>query len=341
MGTFPVVHWTKAFCSRLLELAAHPLWGGQLWALATALQYAVVCRTNDAGPWPPEPRMETEVPFLSALRKTYRLRLDDRASPPFFHQKALDRVGGDATPWSQLFRHLETLAGWEAPGPQDGPWLDGLRHSAPPPVRRREAYLVTDTDLDRLVKALDRLEGDQPLWPVRLHLAMATACLSRRWEYPPAAELPAVHARALLHHKRLAVLYAGAEDSSEGSPSGFASAASTPTARGSPVQDAPAGSSPSAQGKQDYKGSEDNQDEEDRRDSQDGEGRDANHNVWDDSPDDDDQQDRGEDDWQDSGHLGDVVDDFGSHDEQVEPENLGWDVIHKANKKRRGLLRRG
>lgn len=49
--------WSKEFCARLAAIISHPLWANKLESgcarLQTALQYAIILRTNDQRPWHP------------------------------------------------------------------------------------------------------------------------------------------------------------------------------------------------------------------------------------------------------------------------------------------------
>ncbi|KAJ4206469.1 hypothetical protein NW759_014255 [Fusarium solani] len=45
--------WSREFCNRLTALIAYPLWRGSPRRLVIALQYAVICRTDDRRPWKP------------------------------------------------------------------------------------------------------------------------------------------------------------------------------------------------------------------------------------------------------------------------------------------------
>ena len=62
----PTVRGTKNFCTHLTNLAIHTMWLGNLDRLVAALQYVVICRAGNSGPWVEE---SPRVAFLEELQR--------------------------------------------------------------------------------------------------------------------------------------------------------------------------------------------------------------------------------------------------------------------------------
>ncbi|KAI8714992.1 hypothetical protein NCS52_01005900 [Fusarium sp. LHS14.1] len=55
IGPYQPGTWSREFCNLLTPLLTHSIWQGSPERLAMALQYSVVCRTDDRRPWSPQP----------------------------------------------------------------------------------------------------------------------------------------------------------------------------------------------------------------------------------------------------------------------------------------------
>ncbi|KAF5529261.1 hypothetical protein FNAPI_13933 [Fusarium napiforme] len=136
-----LVIWSEKFCDELSHLITHPIWPrGDIDFFTAALQYAVICRTDDRRRWK-APRVYLEGgPMLSLLN---RMNILQAPLPISVHQMHINERK-DVLPWvrcsvSNLLIHIGDTA---------------LK-------RRFEVYGVTTFDLRTIREAIDTFDGGE------------------------------------------------------------------------------------------------------------------------------------------------------------------------------------
>jgi len=141
-----VARWSQGFCRRLKTLIFHPFFDNSVSLLVTAIQFAVICRTNDAREWPIRISCEGHNHFQTSLRRTM-------AQPGF-----------KDTPICQVYRLFRQMM-------PHGPKLPitnllaaigkiaptGTQTSVLGEVSPHHPYLVRTTDLKHVEEALNSL----------------------------------------------------------------------------------------------------------------------------------------------------------------------------------------
>lgn len=140
-----VLHWPDKFCQGLLHLIPHPMFQGNPTLLATALQYAVICATDDRRHWALQNTCSDG--FLGALIKTIDKKQDGTIPYKDIHNTARRRFAKkfpQGTPgfWSQLFLSIELVADKTR----------AVRRAVP-----EGAYKITYHDLRNVAEALDNM----------------------------------------------------------------------------------------------------------------------------------------------------------------------------------------
>ncbi|KAK7414214.1 hypothetical protein QQX98_006909 [Neonectria punicea] len=79
-GSAPTVFWSKDFCNTLARLMTHPFWNGDVNRLTLAIQFAVICRTDDRRIWK-IPNIGPCEPLDDLRRQMNRIRGDTTPSP--------------------------------------------------------------------------------------------------------------------------------------------------------------------------------------------------------------------------------------------------------------------
>lgn len=141
----------QKFCNALSPLIPHPVWKGSAWRLAMALQYAIICRTDDRRPW----RLEPICPALKRLNSSIR-RVKGSKMPFPIHQMHHEARAAavsnrdDPSAMSDILDQIgdtveEMLAG------------KGPRAAGETTCKGHEVYCVTNQDLIAVTKALDRV----------------------------------------------------------------------------------------------------------------------------------------------------------------------------------------
>ncbi|KAJ4309801.1 hypothetical protein N0V84_011310 [Fusarium piperis] len=99
--------WSREFCNRLSALITHPLWKGSPKRLAMALQYAVICRTDDRRHWSPDPLCSALANLRRSIKQHKGLELSQSVHK--MHKKArtlATRDGDEPSTMSDLFLHI-------------------------------------------------------------------------------------------------------------------------------------------------------------------------------------------------------------------------------------------
>ncbi|KAG7293526.1 hypothetical protein NEMBOFW57_003578 [Staphylotrichum longicolle] len=155
--------WSKTFCTALGDVLSHPSWEGEPRLLRAAIQYAVICATDDRRLWDPD-CVSDSVFFNMFVQETRKNRTGRKLSD--IHVEVLSlvkqRQDTEMRPWwSRLFHALEAEARDNCQDTRDA----GL--SVLPPDTK--PYIVRTSDLHRLASAIqtaDRLHNPGIDWIV-------------------------------------------------------------------------------------------------------------------------------------------------------------------------------
>ncbi|KAL6413106.1 hypothetical protein AUP68_02604 [Ilyonectria robusta] len=102
--------WTQTFCANLARIMSHAVWGGDPMLLMMALQFAVICRTDDRRVWKmPDTGTcgalthlrkamdsATEKPLPLSIKKMHqnaRAKVRDDYLRPGIHSNLMDHLG--------------------------------------------------------------------------------------------------------------------------------------------------------------------------------------------------------------------------------------------------------
>ncbi|KAK7729798.1 hypothetical protein SLS53_009166 [Cytospora paraplurivora] len=105
--------WPERFCHLLNELITHPMWQAKPKLLQLAIQYTVICCTNDCRRWRlMNPSGDS---FITVLVETIKKYQKGETKPAEIHQNAIRRFRkqfphGSPGLWSELFRMIEQAA---------------------------------------------------------------------------------------------------------------------------------------------------------------------------------------------------------------------------------------
>ncbi|KAL3951802.1 hypothetical protein ACCO45_013519 [Purpureocillium lilacinum] len=171
--------WSKDFCTRLDTLVSHPVWEGDPARLSTAIQTAVIARTNDRRSWLIRIRDAALTGPLKGVMHLATIQCRER--------------GRQVSSFFSLLRHIAELAS----GPSEA-------STDPLPVE----YQVRLGDLDLVVDAINTLTGNSsvPMFP-DVELVATISHASRESGSMPHgfAELQALYKRAWHHERRSAL----------------------------------------------------------------------------------------------------------------------------------------
>ncbi|KAK8923232.1 hypothetical protein H634G_10446 [Metarhizium anisopliae BRIP 53293] len=186
--------WSAPFIDRLAWLIPHPAWLGRKSTsrsalLATAIQYAVILRTNDQRPWGLSHHGgEFFSTFDTLCRENCPCSIADLHTQVLIHVAASDEFAVPTI--SRVFESLERVI--QTPDESFAP-LD------------EEPYFVTTQDLTNLIKALDQIVD--PNTRIRMFLPVEfvyeSAKSARGGRQPPnMAQLHEYHKLALIEEMR-------------------------------------------------------------------------------------------------------------------------------------------
>ncbi|KAK9783521.1 hypothetical protein SCAR479_00080 [Seiridium cardinale] len=173
-------NWSTTFCEYLKRLPLHPLFMRSRDLVVVAMQYTVICRTNDRRRWPMEVAFKDD--FFREFMRTIEAQ-DTSMSIRSLHRQVrhnLMEKGRPLSPhaklWVQLFRRIEQKTYQQS----EPLWAFG---EGEVPF---EPYRITSDDMRKLIDALDHLHSfGAPVYPP-LGETSALLLAARRHERPPA-----------------------------------------------------------------------------------------------------------------------------------------------------------
>ncbi|GJN79859.1 hypothetical protein PLIIFM63780_003381 [Purpureocillium lilacinum] len=181
--------WPQNLYTELVTLVSSPIWLGEPLALSAAIQFAVICRTDERRPW----RMPcvTSCQGMEALKRRAMRPLD--VSPSDTLEEIADNVEEAGNGLSVMFQLLRSIGQSVGSGSALG--------RAEGPVK----YEVTVQDLKSIRGAIDSLRiGSAAPVVLPTSVSEALAKLGRASCPPSSAELVDFHRRSWLHERRLA-----------------------------------------------------------------------------------------------------------------------------------------
>ena len=188
------VLWSKGFLDRLDSLVSHPVWEGNPARLATAIQAAVIFRTDNRRPWLIRCKSicEAMALFVKGAAEGF-----DAAVTDVMRAAALEctRQGQEVSPFFLLLRHLGECVGRPVP--------ESSTDDEP-----RIKYKVRSCDLDAVIEAVNTLrrKSSLPMYPdVEVTAAMSHAARGKRSLPYGYTELRQLYERAWFHEMREAM----------------------------------------------------------------------------------------------------------------------------------------
>ncbi|RMJ01900.1 hypothetical protein CDV36_015570 [Fusarium kuroshium] len=200
--------WSREFCNRLTALIPYSIWHGRPKRLAMALQYAVICRTDDRRPW----MLQSSCPALTRLRQFMDDVEDSELSQSIHHMHKRSRslateAGQQISTLSDLFIFINrTVRGWTF-------------ERVPEPVTSEkgfEVYSVTIPDLKVVVAAIDSCMSDT----VDEAYQVFKVAKGNRAEIPKGSQVRQFYERAALHQLRRITIAHRDQDEDEGEGQG-------------------------------------------------------------------------------------------------------------------------
>lgn len=181
--------WPQSLYTELVTLVSSPIWLGEPLALSAAIQFAVICRTDERRPW----RMPcvTSCQGMEALKRRAMRPLDVSPSDTLEEVSVnVEEAGNGLSVMFQLLRSIgESVTSGSALGRAEGP----------------VKYEVTIQDLKSIREAIDSLQiGSAAPVVLPTSVSEALAKLGRASCPPSSAELVDFHRRSWLHERRLA-----------------------------------------------------------------------------------------------------------------------------------------
>ncbi|KAH6991365.1 hypothetical protein BKA56DRAFT_652211 [Ilyonectria sp. MPI-CAGE-AT-0026] len=154
--------WGQTFCANLARIMSHSVWEGDPMLFMMALQFAVICRTDDRRVWKMPDAATCEA--LTNLRKAMDSAKEERLPLCIhkMHQDARDKAGDDKLRpgiHSNLMDHLARL-------------IEVEEGSHPTEFQGFPVYAVNAQDLEMIQTAIDTY-SDNSGFPLLLPTAMA------------------------------------------------------------------------------------------------------------------------------------------------------------------------
>ncbi|KAF4943823.1 hypothetical protein FSARC_14821 [Fusarium sarcochroum] len=194
--------WNQTFCDEMSHIITHGIWAGEAASLQAALQYAVICRTEDRRRWVMPPLDLDGGPLV---RLNAALQDSLGPLPLSVHQMHRDaRRNGPSVmircPLSNLFMQIAETAERKQESKSASRWSDPRKYSADGfPV-----YGVTIVDLKTVRNAIDSLqsEGSRLYNSTDVCYQEFLKVRSTNTDMPDVMHLAEFHRRAWLHEKR-------------------------------------------------------------------------------------------------------------------------------------------
>ncbi|KAJ3544892.1 hypothetical protein NM208_g2797 [Fusarium decemcellulare] len=192
---------SENFSRWLTPLILHPIWKGQDWRLAMALQYASICHHDDRRPW--------KVPALCNALANLKQSIDETNGAEMpkpiheMHREAREKAlkdGKDPCLTSDLLAHLGDIA---IKNDSDVYEIRSLITSGDAASDKFETYRITIIDLYSLTKAINTLGSvDLPLLQPIKHPDKFTLAVVCHKDQPSQECVREFHERAGLQNLR-------------------------------------------------------------------------------------------------------------------------------------------
>ncbi|QPG98250.1 hypothetical protein C2857_007418 [Epichloe festucae Fl1] len=196
--------WPSAFCGKLSTLICQPLWNDDPTMLATAVQFAVICRTASVEPWKMA-LAARNIPEMEVLRRQAESGFPQQSAYSFIEQQCRDGIArNDRLPVELNFlHHLGAFIEKKA-----------RRRLAESDLTKRLSqgvYRVKVIDLEAILGALDTFNPDNGLLVSTETIEHIRRCRASDKSFPAGEVVFDLHRRAFLNEWRLFFLEKQAE----------------------------------------------------------------------------------------------------------------------------------
>ncbi|KAM0548032.1 hypothetical protein ACHAPJ_010090 [Fusarium lateritium] len=198
----PPAIWNQTFCDDLSHILTHPVWDGEVEFLQTALQYAVICRTNDRRRWT-MPLVNIDGGPLVRLKVAIRNSPDPLPlSVHEMHDAA--RSNGPTKIIHCTMSNLLTQIGETAKEKEKSKSASRFSGSRKTSVEGFLVYGVTIVDLRTIRQAIDSLErvGSRVYRSTDVCYQEFMKARNTNTDMPDMKQLPEFHRRAWLYERR-------------------------------------------------------------------------------------------------------------------------------------------
>ncbi|KAL2670489.1 hypothetical protein Neosp_014277 [[Neocosmospora] mangrovei] len=213
----PQILWGQNFCKELCRVMTHPIWNGDVDVLAMALQYTVICRTDDRRVWD-IPAGVTDGGVLGRLEA----ELDESQAPlpcsvhDMYMAARSGRAGKDQSALSNLMARIGRIT-------KNRRSTTGRHPDDVAEYRGLTVYGVTKGDLSTIRLAIDTMDYFGTPILVDTDDAYDHFLAARGSHDVPSgpSELGAFHRRAWLHEQRLMATFLGQNGRQDGKHNGL------------------------------------------------------------------------------------------------------------------------
>ncbi|KAG6055531.1 hypothetical protein E4U17_002924 [Claviceps sp. LM77 group G4] len=186
--------WSESFCKALHALVVHSFWRGDVRLLVNAIQYAVICRTDDRQPWEMAMRQSSclDIESLRSLAASQRRKHIHSLQEELNASQTAS--GRDLSLEYEFFNYLGSIIEKPSYG-----YAVKQNDEHPP------AYHVQTADLNAILRALNtfNLHGF-PLFTHSEIFLIASKSAPLSYVFPARNEVCELHMRSFLHETRMA-----------------------------------------------------------------------------------------------------------------------------------------
>lgn len=153
-------NWSRAFCESFTLLAAHHYWGGIWTRLRLAIQFAVICRTNDKRRWVPCPAGDSITFDLNSelfIKRKKGQTIPERLE--YFISKSPE-LGSDKGSLEVLCSRINTICTKRGIQSESIETEEQFSNNSTTSATPLDPYFVRTEDLEVIIEALDDIAND-------------------------------------------------------------------------------------------------------------------------------------------------------------------------------------